>query len=85
MLSVTIMPFILWPGLPEAGAMILARPNDILTPPQDAELLAGSCVLVSPALLTICCEKQPPRRAVARFKVCQRLSAEADAIPVATS
>ena len=72
-----------WPALPEAGALILARPGDVTASPEDAELWAGKLRARQPAAAQLLLRKAAAAAFRRReFKTCDRLTAEADAIAV---
>jgi hypothetical protein len=70
-----------WPALPEASAMILERPDDVKLEPERAEAWAGKLRRRFPQAAHLLL-----RRAAAaafrrrEFKLCDRLTEEADAI-----
>lgn len=72
-----------WPALAEAGAMILARPAEIIASSEDAELWAGKLRARQPAAALLLLRKAAAAAFRRReFKICDRLTTEGDAIDV---
>jgi hypothetical protein len=70
-----------WPALSEAGRMILARPDDVDTGPEDAELWAAKLRRRQPGAAHLLLRKAATAAFRRRdFKTCDRLTEEADTI-----
>jgi hypothetical protein len=72
-----------WPALPEAARMIQARPDDLRLSAEEAELWAGRLRPRHPAAAHALLRKAAAAAFARRdFKTCDRLTEEADAIPL---
>jgi hypothetical protein len=70
-----------WPALPEASAMILDRPDDVKLEPERAEAWAGKLRRRFPRAAHFLLRRAAAAAFKRReFKLCDRLTEEADAI-----